>query len=163
MMQGVRPGPLLITDHPEIFWGVIASMYIGNLALLVLNLPLVRHLGELAARPGARPHGLILVFVMVGTYSVNNSMLDLAVVSVMGIVGWVLRKLEFDVAPMILALVLGPFMERTFRESLYMSRGDLLTFVQRPISFALLLVLVAIVVVPPIWRIVKGHRTRVAT
>ena len=98
---------------------------------------------------------LILVFVMVGADSVNNSLLDLAVVSGMGIVGWLLRKLEFDVAPMILAPVLGPFMERTFRESLYMSRGDLLTLVQRPISCALLLAMVVIIVAPSFWRIVR--------
>jgi putative tricarboxylic transport membrane protein len=157
MMQGVRPGPLLISDHPEIFWGVIASMYIGNLALLVLNLPLVGIWVSLLRVPGHVLMALILVFVMVGAYSVNNSLLDLAVVSGMGIVGWLLRKLEFDVAPMILALVLGPFMERTFRESLYMSRGDLLTFVQRPISCALLLVMVVIIVAPSIWRIVMRH------
>jgi putative tricarboxylic transport membrane protein len=155
MMQGVRPGPLLISDHPEIFWGVIASMYIGNLALLVLNLPLVGIWVSLLRVPGHVLMALILVFVMVGAYSVNNSLLDLAVVSGMGIVGWLLRKLEFDVAPMILALVLGPFMERTFRESLYMSRGDLLTFVQRPISCALLLAMVVIIVAPSIWRIVR--------
>ena len=158
MMQGIRPGPLLITEHPQIFWGVIASMYIGNLALLVLNLPLVRIWVSLLRVPEHALMALILVFVMVGTYSINNSMLDVTVVSVMGIVGWLLRKLEFDVAPMILALVLGPFMERTFRESLYMSRGDVLTFVERPISFTLLLVLVAIIIVPPIWRIVKRMR-----
>ncbi len=155
MMQGVRPGPLLISEHPEIFWGVIASMYIGNLALLVLNLPLVGIWVRLLRVPEHALVALILVFVMVGSYSVNNSLLDLVVVSVMGVVGWVLRKLEFDVAPLILALVLGPFMERTFRESLYMSRGDLFTFVERPISLALLLVLAAIAILPPAWRIAK--------
>jgi putative tricarboxylic transport membrane protein len=158
MMQGVRPGPLLISEHPEIFWGVIASMYIGNIALLVLNLPLVGIWVRLLQVPEHILMALILVFVMIGSYSVNNSMLDILVVGGMGILGWLLRKLEFDVAPMILALVLGPFMERTFRESLYMSRGDVLTFVQRPISLALLLVLAAIALGPPAWRLARGRR-----
>ena len=96
--------------------------------------------------------------MLLGTYSVNNSMLDLAVLIFMGVLGYGLRKLKFDVAPMILAVVLGPLMERSFRQSLFMSSGNLPIFVERPVCLALLLVLAAIIVVPPIWRIVKGRR-----
>ncbi|MBI4607632.1 MAG: tripartite tricarboxylate transporter permease [Candidatus Rokubacteria bacterium] len=94
-----------------------------------------------------------LMFMLVGTYSVNNSLLDLVVLVVMGVVGYVLRKLEFDVAPMILALVLGPMLEKTFQQSLFMSRGDLFVFVQRPISAVLLLLLFAMLLAPFVaWR-----------
>lgn len=159
IIQGVQPGPLLIKEHPEIFWGVVASMYIGNVALLVLNLPLVGIWVSLLRTPQPILLSAILTFVLVGTYSVNNSILDLIVLMIMGIVGYLLRKMKFDVAPMILALVLGPFMERSLGQSLYMSRGDPWIFFQRPISATLLIVLLAILIVPTIRRFVANRRS----
>ncbi|MBI3965409.1 MAG: tripartite tricarboxylate transporter permease, partial [Chloroflexi bacterium] len=158
VLQGVQPGPLLMQNRPEIFWGVVTSMYVGNFALLVLNLPLVGMWVSLLRIPQAPLLAGILMFMLVGSYSVNNSMLDLIVVIVMGVVGYVLRKLDFDLSPLILAVVLGPFLETTFRQSLNMSRGDLLIFVERPLSAAFILALVVILVAPTVWRIVTGRR-----
>lgn len=141
MIHGVQPGPLLIQEHPEVFWGVVASMYIGNVALLVLNFPLVGLWVSLLRIPQPVLCALILIFMLVGTYSMNNSTLDLLVLVVMGIVGYVLRKLKFDVSPMIVALVLGPMLERTFRQSLFMTGGDFAVFTSRPITLTSLLIL----------------------
>ncbi len=160
MIQGVQPGPLLMTDHPQVFWGVVASMYIGNLALLILNLPLVGLWVSLLRMPQPIMLSTILAFVLIGAYAVNNSVLDVAIMVAMGIVGYVLRKLKFDVAPMILALVLGPFMEKSFLQSLYMGEGNPLIFFQRPLSAAILGITILILVGPAIWRLVSNrHQT----
>ncbi len=158
MVQGVQPGPLLIQDRPEVFWGVVASMYVGNAALLILNLPLIGMWVSILRVPQPIMLASILVFMLIGTFCVNNSTLDVIVLIVMGAVGYWLRKLKFDVAPMILAVVLGPLMEKSFRRSLYMSGGDLSIFVRRPISGALLAGLVAVLLAPPLWRLVGRRR-----
>lgn len=154
LVQGVTVGPLLITERPEVFWGVIASMYIGNVALLILNFPLVGMWVSILRIPQAVLLTLILLLTLVGAYSINNSMLDLVVLLVMGIVGYIFRKIRLDVAPLVVALVLGPMLETTFRESLFMSRGDLSVFFTRPISGALMAVFLLLLVGPPIWRTV---------
>ncbi len=153
MIQGVQPGPLLLQQKPEVFWGVVASMYVGNAALLILNLPLIGMWVSLLLIPQAILLALILVFMLVGTYSVNNSVLDLAVLLCMGLVGYGLRKLRFDVAPLVLGLVLGPFLEKTFRTSLFLGRGDFLIFLKRPISGLLLIFLVTVLIAPPAWKL----------
>jgi putative tricarboxylic transport membrane protein len=155
MIHGVQPGPMLITEHPEVFWGVVASMYLGNVALLVLNFPLVGLWVSLLRIPQSLLCALILIFMLVGTYSLNNSILDLVVLVVMGIIGYVLRKLKFDVSPMIVALVLGPMLERAFRQSLQMSGGSFSVFTSRPITVTILLILLAILILPPIWRLAR--------
>ena len=155
MIHGVQPGPLLITEHPEVFWGVVASMYIGNVALLVLNFPLVGLWVSLLRVPQPLLCALILIFMLVGTYSLNNSILDLVVLVVMGIIGYVLRKLRFDVSPMIVALVLGPMLEKTFRQSLMTSGGSFSVFTSRPITVTILLMVVAVLILPPLWRLVR--------
>jgi putative tricarboxylic transport membrane protein len=151
MMQGIQPGPLLMVEHPEVFWGFVASMYIGNLALLILNLPLVGIWVSLLRIPQPILLVSILIFMLVGTYSVNNSVLDLIVLVVMGVFGYVLKKLKFDAAPMVVAVVMGPILEKSFRTSLFMSRGDLLIFLQRPISAFLLISALLMLVGPGIW------------
>ena len=158
MVQGVQPGPLLIQDRPEVFWGVVASMYIGNAALLILNLPLIGMWVSLLRVPQPIMLALIMVFMLIGTYSVNNSMLDVVVLIVMGAVGYWLRKLKFEVAPLILAVVLGPLMEKSFRQSLFMSQGDLSIFVLRPVSGTLLAVLVVVLLAPLLWRLLARRR-----
>jgi len=158
MIQGVQPGPLLMTERPEVFWGVVTSMYVGNLALLILNLPLVGMWVSLLRLPQPVLVASILLFMLIGAYSVNNSALDLLVLVVMGIVGYVLRKLGFDLSGMILALVLGPMLEKTFRQSLIMGLGDPLIFVKRPISGVLVAAVLVIVVLPPLLRL--GRRLR---
>ena len=158
MIQGVQPGPLLIAERPEVFWGVVTSMYVGNVALLVLNLPLVGLWVSLLKLPQPILVAAILIFMLVGAYSVNNSMLDLGVLVVMGVVGYVLRKLAFDPSPLILALVLGPMLEKTFRQSLIMSGGDPWVFVSRPISGTLVFAVLVIMVAPALWRVVAPRR-----
>lgn len=160
MMQGVQPGPLLMEEHPKVFWGVVASMYVGNVALLILNLPLVSIWVSLLRIPQPVLLASILLFMLIGTYSVNNSMFDLMVLILAGVLGYVFRKLRFDVAPMVLALVLGPILEKSFRQSLYMSQGDPLIFLQRPISGTLLAVLVAVLVAPALLCLVAGRQAQ---
>jgi putative tricarboxylic transport membrane protein len=158
MIQGVQPGPLLISERPEVFWGVVTSMYVGNVALLVLNLPLVGMWVSILRLPQPILVASILIFTLVGAYSVNNSMLDLGVLVIMGIAGYVLRKLGFDLAALVLALVLGPMIEKTFRQSLIMSQGDPLVFLTRPISGTLMAAVVAVVLWPALRHLVARSR-----
>lgn len=154
-IHGVQPGPLLMSQKPEIFWGVVASMYIGNVILLILNLPLVGVFASILRLPQHFLMGLILLLCLVGTYSVNNSFLDLYILIIMGVVGYFLRKLKFDLAPLILGLVLGPMLEKTFRQSLFMSRGDVWVMISRPLTAVLLSVGLAAMILPPLLRRLK--------
>ena len=138
LIHGVTPGPFLIKEHPDIFWGVVASMYIGNVMLLVLNLPLVGMWAQLLKVPYAFMAPMIMVLTLVGVFSVGNSVFDIWVMLVLGVFGYLARKLKFDLGPMLLAFVLGPIMERSLRQSLLMSGGRPGIFVARPISAALL-------------------------
>lgn len=158
LIHGVPTGPLLISQRPEIFWGVVASMYIGNVALLILNLPLVGLWVSLLRVPQSILMALILLLTYVGAYSVNNSLFDLIVLSVMGILGYLFRKLKFDASPMIVAMVLGPMFETTLRESLAISQGNPFIFFQRPISGLLFAILFLVLAVPSIWRLVARRR-----
>jgi putative tricarboxylic transport membrane protein len=137
-IHGVQPGPLFMKQCPDIFWGVIASMYIGNVVLLILNLPLVSVFASIMRIPQHLLMGIILVLCLVGSFSINNSFLDIYILVAMGLVGYILRKLRFDMAPLILGLVLGPMIEKTFRQALFMARGDLWLLLQRPITAVLL-------------------------
>jgi putative tricarboxylic transport membrane protein len=152
IIHGVQPGPLLMTQQPEIFWGVVASMYIGNLVLLILNLPLVGAFASILRLPQYLLMGLILLLCLVGTYSVNNSLLDLYILIGMGGVGYFLRKLKFEMAPLILALVLGPMMEKTLLQSLFMARGDVWSILSRPIPAVLYSIAIAVMVLPLLYR-----------
>ena len=155
LILGVPTGPLLIINRPEIFWGVVASMYIGNVALLILNFPLVGVWTSILKIPQAILLSLILLLTMMRAYAINNSLTDLVVLIVMGVVGYFFRKIRFDVAPIVVALVLGPMLETTMRESLYMSRGDMSIFISRPISGAMIAILLLFLVLPPIWNLIK--------
>ena len=157
IIHGVQPGPLLLTQQPEIFWGVVASMYIGNFVLLILNLPLVGVFASILRLPQHLLMGFILLLCLVGTYSVNNSFLDLYILVGMGVVGYFLRKLKFDMAPLILALVLGPMMEKSLRQSLFMARGDVAAIISRPIPTVLFSIALAVIVLPPLLRGMKKH------
>jgi len=151
-IHGVQPGPLLMTQHPEIFWGVVASMYIGNAVLLILNLPLVGIFASILRLPQHILMGLILLLCLVGTYSINNSFLDIYILLIMGVVGYILRKLDFDMAPLILAVVLGPILEKTLRQSLYYARGDAWAILGRPVAAVLLFIGFSCIVIPPLVR-----------
>ncbi len=161
IIQGITPGPLLISERPEVFWGVVASLYIGNVALLILNLPLVGFWISILRIPQSILVALIIMLTLLGAYTINNSTLDLVVLLVMGMVGYFFRKIDFDVSPMVLALVLGPMLESTFRQSLYLNQGDPWIFFQRPISAALLFMLLAIFILPPIIKYLRKRSHRI--
>jgi putative tricarboxylic transport membrane protein len=140
MIHNVTPGPLMLTYHPEIFWGVIASMYIGNLMLLVLNLPLISVWVKLLRVPYSILAPLILLCCLIGVYSVRNNPADIIIMIVFGMVGFLMRKCDYELAPVILALLLGPIIETTFRQSLTMSGGNFFVFIEKPISAVALMI-----------------------
>jgi putative tricarboxylic transport membrane protein len=140
LIHGVPPGPMLVNEHPQVFWGFIASMYVGNLMLLALNLPLVGVFVTVLRIPYAYLYPLIIMFCIIGVYEVNHSIVDVWIMLIMGIVGYLLRKFDFDPAPLVLGLVIAPIFELSLRQSLIMSNGNWLIFVERPIAQALLAV-----------------------
>jgi putative tricarboxylic transport membrane protein len=140
IIHGVVPGPLLISQHPKIFWGVVASMYVGNCMLLVLNLPLIGFWVRLLRVPYRILLPLILLFCIIGSYSVNNNVADVIMMSIFGIAGYILRRFKYEEAPLVMAFILGPMLEKAFRQSLIMSDGRLSTFIERPISAVALVI-----------------------
>src|SRR5919109_1277380 len=145
---GLRPGPLLIQEHPEIFWGVVASMYVGNLMLLILNLPLVPIFAQLLRLPYYVLYPIIIGISIVGVYSVNQSVFDVSLMMIFGLLGYFMRKLDFPVAPLALGMVLGTPLERALRQSLIMSQGSLAIFFNRPIASVLLLLSIVVLAIP---------------
>src|SRR5512138_2159993 len=143
LIHGITPGPFLLKEHADVFWGVVASMYIGNVMLLILNLPLVGMWVQLLKVPYAFMAPMIMVLTLVGVFSVNNSSFDMKVMLVMGVLGYLARKLKFDLGPLLLAFVLGPIMERSLRQALLMSAGHPIIFFSRPISGALMSIAIA--------------------
>jgi len=146
LIHGVVPGPMLVKQHPDVFWGIIASMYIGNGILLLLNLPLIGLWVKVLKVPYQILFPLILLFTLIGSYSINNSIFDILIMVTFGAVGYVLRKFEYEEAPLILAFILGPMLEQAFRQSLIMSNGNLRIFFDRPISCGALLLSIALFV-----------------
>src|SRR5512136_2607996 len=138
LIKGVTPGPFLLTEHPDIFWGVIASMYLGNVMLLVLNLPLVGVWVQLLRVPYGILAPVVLLFTAIGSYSIQNQAFDIYALIGFGIFGYMLRKLRFEPGPLVLAFVLGPMIEASMRQSLLMSGGSFLIFLERPISVSLI-------------------------
>ena len=134
MIHGVTPGPMMISEHPDVFWGVIASMYIGNFILLLLNLPFVPLFANILRIPKRVLLPLVMVFCITGMYTVNNSISDIWVMLLFGVIGYTLRKWAYEGAPLLLALVLGPKLEVAFRQTLMISQGDFGMFFSRPIS-----------------------------
>jgi putative tricarboxylic transport membrane protein len=140
LIYGMQPGPMLIKAHPDLFWGVITSMYIGNAMLLVLNLPLIGLWVKILKIPYRLLFPLILLFCLVGAYSLNNNTAEVTIMVIFGVLGYFLRKFKYPLAPAILALVLGPMLEKALRQSLLMSVGSGWIFVTRPISLVTLLI-----------------------
>ncbi|MEK6672900.1 MAG: tripartite tricarboxylate transporter permease [Nitrospirota bacterium] len=134
LIHGIQPGPFLISEHPKLFWGVISSMYIGNIMLLILNLPMIWIWVQVMRVPYKILFPLILLFCLIGSYSINNSIFDIILMLFFGILGYLFRKLEYEPAPLVLAFVLGKLMEKAFRQSLSMSGGSFSIFFDRPIS-----------------------------
>jgi len=146
MIHGIAPGPLLIQQQPQLFWGVIASMYVGNVVLLLLNLPFVGLFVNILRIPYAYLYPSILAFATIGVYAVNNSVVDVWIMGAAGLLGYVLRKLDFEIAPIILGLVLAPMLELNFRQSLAMSAGSYGIFFTRPIAGVMLLIAILLLV-----------------
>ena len=134
LIQGVQPGPFLITERPDVFWGVVASMYIGNVMLLVLNLPMVGMWVQFLRVPYAILAPIIVLFCCVGVYSVRNTVFDIWIMGIFGIIGYLFRKVSLEPGPLILAFVLGPILERSLRQALLISAGSPFIFFKRPIS-----------------------------
>ncbi len=145
MIHGVTPGPLLITEKPEIFWGVVASMYVGNGVLLLLNLPLVGIWVQVLRVPYFILAPFVVLLCIVGVYSTRTNVFDIWVMIVFGVIGYIFRKLAFEPGPLLLAFVLGTISERAFRQSLLMSKGSPLIFFDRPVSAALMIVLLILI------------------
>src|SRR6516164_8726288 len=138
MIHGVPPGPTLVNEHPNIFWGFVASMYVGNLMLLALNLPLVGLFVNVLRIPYAYLYPLVIMFCIIGVYEVSHSIVDVWIMLIMGVVGYGLRKFDLDPAPLVLGLVISPIFEMSLRQSLIMSNGNWTIFFQRSIALALL-------------------------
>jgi putative tricarboxylic transport membrane protein len=153
VLWGFKPGPLLIQEHPDLFWGLVASMYIGNVMLLVLNLPLVPVFAQLLRLPVHILYPLIFGISIVGVYTVSGSLFDLSMLMAFGLLGYLMRKLDYPAAPMVLGLVLGDAMERALRQSLMMSQGDLMILVGRPISAVMLGLALLVLLVPVFGRL----------
>jgi putative tricarboxylic transport membrane protein len=154
-IHGIIPGPQVMTRNPELFWGMIASMWLGNLMLLIINLPLVGLWVKLLQVPYRLMFPAILIFCCIGIYSVNNQPMDVAFTALFGLFGYLLIKLGFEPAPLLLGFVLGKLMEEKLRQALIISRGSFMTFFERPISLALLLVAVAVLVIALLPSIAK--------
>ncbi|MPZ52386.1 MAG: tripartite tricarboxylate transporter permease [Acidimicrobiia bacterium] len=146
ILHGMRPGPALIADNPDFFWALVASLYIGNAVLLALNLPLVGVFASMLRVPYRILWPIIMMFSLVGVFAAGQSVFDLGVFVFFGVLGWVLRLNDYPLAPLVLAMVLGPFLERSLGQALIISNGDLLDFLRRPISAVMLGLALAVVV-----------------
>jgi TctA family transporter len=138
IIQGIQPGPLVMTQQPALFWGIIASMWIGNLFLIILNLPLIGMWVRIVSVPYHILYPAILVFCGIGVFSLKNTEFDVYLMALFGLVGYVFIKLDCEPAPMLLAFILGPLMEEYLRRAMLLSRGDWTVFFHRPISATLL-------------------------
>ncbi len=147
MIHGIAPGPRVMTERPGLFWGLIASMWIGNLMLVILNLPLVGLWVRLLRVPYRLMFPAIIAFCCIGAYTINSKPFDLAVMAFFAIFGYVALKLDCEPAPLILGFVLGPMMEENLRRALLISRGDPMVFLEEPISLGFLCVAVGMLVV----------------
>jgi putative tricarboxylic transport membrane protein len=156
VIHGIQPGPLLVSQHPNLFWGVVTSMYVGNAMLLALNLPLIGLWIQVLKVPYPILVPLILYFCIIGVYSVNSNIYEVFIMGIFGLVGYLMRKFKYEPAPFLLAVVLGDFLETNFRQSLLYSEGDPTIFFQRPIS-AIVLGIALILLFLPLLKRKKGR------
>jgi putative tricarboxylic transport membrane protein len=161
IIHGLQPGPLLMTQNPTLFWGIVVSMYIGNAMLLVLNLPLVGMWAQLLRVPYNVLFPLIVLFSIIGVYCSSNNVFDVYVMIGFGILGYLMRKTGYEPAPLVLAFVLGPMLENNLRKALILSQGDLSTFLSRPIS-AVCLAVAAMLLIVPLLPALRRKREAVA-
>jgi len=159
IIHGIQPGPMLMIEQPALFWGLVVSFLIGNVLLLILNIPLIGLWVSLLNIPYRLLYPAILVFMMLGVYSVNNSTFDVVVVAIIGAIGYAMTLLRFEAAPLLLGFVLGPLMEENLRRALLLSRGDMSTFIDRPISGTLLLI-AALMLSWSLFNVLRGFARR---
>jgi TctA family transporter len=157
MIHGIQPGPRVISSNPDLFWGVIVSMWVGNVILVLLNLPLVGVWVRLLSVPYRLLYPAILLFCCIGLYSVNNNTFDIGLTAMCGLLGYVFHKLECEPAPLILGFVLGPMMEENLRRAMLLSRGDPSVFFTRPLSLAFLILAAAMLIVVALPGIRRGR------
>ena len=150
MIHGVQPGPLMMKESPGLFWGVIVSMYVGNIMLLILNLPLIGLWVQVLKVPYKILFPLILLFCLIGVYTVSNAVFDIYVMIVFGIFGYLMKKFDYEGAPLVLAFVLGPLLENNLRKSLIMSQGDFSIFFTRPLAAISLIIALFLLISPVI-------------
>lgn len=160
IMYGVRPGPLLLQEQPALVWGLIASMYIGNLMLVALNLPGVPLFASIMRVPYSILYPCIIVFSILGVYVTRNSVFDIWLLVLLGLLGYVMKKTDIPAAPMILTFILGPILERALNQSMLMSHGSLAIFINRPIAATLLTITVVAYLAPLLIRLVKKTAAR---
>jgi putative tricarboxylic transport membrane protein len=163
LSYGVQVGPLFITEHSDIFWGVIASMYIGNMLLLVLNLPLIGLWVKVLKVPYVMLFPLILLFCVIGVYSLNNTITEVVIMILFGIIGYFMKKYEYEAAPLIMAMILTPMMENNLRQSLLLSHGSFAIFFTRPISLLLIVMALCILILPylPVKNVIGQFREKI--
>lgn len=157
LVLGVQPGPLLVSDHPDIFWGIIASMYVGNIFLLILNLPLIPYIAKILLIPRPQLISLVIMFSLIGVYSISFNVFDLYMLILFGAIGFLMRLFSFPAPPLILAFILGGMMEQSFRQSLTISDGNYMVFIENPISLTLL-ILAALSFVVPLIKQMRNKR-----
>jgi putative tricarboxylic transport membrane protein len=153
MIHGVTPGPRLLVEHPRIFWGVVGSMYIGNFMLLLLNLPLIGMWVRLLKIPYSILFPFIFLFCLIGAYTVGNNVQDVYIMILFGILGYLMKKYDYEPAPLVLAFVLGPMFENAFRQSLIISGSDPMIFLTRPISAVFVLIALSLLISPLVLRL----------
>ena len=156
----LQPGPLIFTSNPELVWGLIASLYLGNTMLLLLNLPLAPLWARLLRIPAPLLYGGILVFATLGTYSLKNSVFDVGLMYLIGMIGFLMRRVDIPVAPAIIGMILGPMAEQQFRRALAISEGDLSVFLTRPISATLILLALVALLAVPLARAYQGRKSQ---
>jgi TctA family transporter len=157
-IHSIQPGPQVMTSNPQLFWGLIASMWIGNVMLVILNLPMIGIWVKLLQVPYRLLYPGILLFCCIGTYSLNNNVFDVIVSAVFGILGWIFVKLECEPAPLLLGFILGPLMEENLRRALLLSRGDATVFFTRPLSMTLLILAALLLVIVALPMVKKSRR-----
>jgi putative tricarboxylic transport membrane protein len=163
LIHGITPGPALMVEQPELFWGLVASFWIGNVLLVMLNIPMIGLWVRLLQIPYHYLYPTIIVLICIGVYSANNSIFDVGIALVLGVVGYAMRLLDYEPAPLLIGFVLGPMMEENFRRAMLFSRGDYMTFINQPVS-GTLLALSALLLLWAVWSAFRNRsRRRVST
>jgi len=155
---GIQPGPLLLQNQPQLVWGLIASLFIGNIMLLVLNLPLVGIWVKLLKIPAPLLYAGILIFATIGAYNKSGSPIDILILYLVGIVGFFMRKYDFPTAPVIIGMILGPFAEQALRQAMTISQGDWTVLATRPLAGSILAVAVLAMIGPRLWQMASRAR-----